>query len=30
MLRTGIQIPKQTDIDKGFQIVYFGHIIINP
>lgn len=30
ILRTGIQIPKQTKIDKGFRIVHFGHIVINP
>ena len=30
MLRTGIQIPEQTIIGKGFRIVHFGHIVINP
>lgn len=30
MLRTGIQIPPQTIIDKGFRIVHFGNIVINP
>ncbi|SDE87716.1 serine O-acetyltransferase [Epilithonimonas hungarica] len=30
MLRTGIQIPAQTKIDKGLRIVHFGHIVINP
>lgn len=30
MLRTGIQIPEQTKIDRGFRIVHFGHIVINP
>ncbi len=30
MLRTGIQIPECTIIDKGFRIVHFGHIVINP
>lgn len=30
MLSTGIQIPENTKIDKGFRIVHFGHIVINP
>lgn len=30
MLRTGIQIPEQTKIDKGLRIVHFGHIVIHP
>lgn len=30
MLKTGIQIPSQTKIDKGFRIVHFGHIVIHP
>lgn len=30
MLATGIQIPEQTQIGKGFRIVHFGHIVINP
>ena len=29
-LRCGIQIPYNTKIDKGFRIVHFGHIVINP
>lgn len=30
MLKTGIQIPSETKIGKGFRIVHFGHIVINP
>lgn len=30
MLRYGIQIPYTTKIGKGFRIVHFGHIVINP
>tara|TARA_R110000868_G_scaffold200988_2_gene448561 strand:- start:519 stop:1064 length:546 start_codon:yes stop_codon:yes gene_type:complete len=30
MLRTGIQIPEQTKIGRGFRIVHFGNIVINP
>lgn len=30
MFKTGIQIPIGTSIDKGFRIVHFGHIVINP
>lgn len=30
MLRTGIQIPASTKIGRGFRIVHFGHIVINP
>jgi serine O-acetyltransferase len=30
MLSTGIQIPEMTKIDRGFRIVHFGHIVINP
>lgn len=30
MLRTGIQIPAETKIGRGFRIVHFGHIVINP
>lgn len=30
MLRTGIQIPVGTQIDKGFRISHFGHIGVNP
>ena len=30
MLRTGIQIPKETKIDNGLRISHFGHIVINP
>ena len=30
MVKTGIQIPPQTKIDKGFRIVHFGNIVINP
>lgn len=30
MLRTGIQIPAETSIGKGFRIVHFGSIVINP
>jgi serine O-acetyltransferase len=30
MLSTGIQIPAITKIDKGFRIVHFGHIVVNP
>jgi len=30
MLSTGIQIPEITKIDKGFRIVHFGHIVVNP
>lgn len=30
MLRTGIQIPYQTKIKKGFWIAHFGNIVINP
>lgn len=30
MYKTGIQIPIGTSIDKGFRIVHFGHIVINP
>lgn len=30
MLSTGIQIPEITKIERGFRIVHFGHIVINP
>ena len=30
MLRTGIQIPVETKIGRGFRIAHFGHIVINP
>jgi serine O-acetyltransferase len=30
MLRTGIKIPECTKVDKGFRIVHFGNIVINP
>jgi len=30
MLKTGIQIPSETKIDRGFRIVHFGNIVINP
>lgn len=30
MYRTGIQIPMNTKIGKGFRIVHFGHIVVNP
>lgn len=30
MLRTGIQVPPETQIGIGFRIVHFGHIVINP
>lgn len=30
MLRTGIQIPEDTKIGRGFRIVHFGPIVINP
>ena len=30
MLRTGIQIPEQTIIGRGFRILHFGHIVIHP
>lgn len=30
MVKTGIQIPPETKIDKGFRIVHFGNIVINP
>lgn len=30
MLQTAIQIPSATKIGKGFRIVHFGHIVINP
>lgn len=30
MLRTGIQIPSKTNIGRGFRIVHFGHVVINP
>lgn len=30
MLRTGIQIPASTKIGRGFRIVHFGNIVINP
>lgn len=30
MLRTGIQIPYQTQIKEGFRIAHFGNIVINP
>lgn len=30
MLRTGIQIPPETNIAEGFRVVHFGHIVINP
>jgi serine O-acetyltransferase len=30
MLKTGIQIPENTKIGKGFRIVHFGNIVINP
>jgi len=30
MLRTGIQIPSQTQIGRGFRIVPFGHIVVTP
>lgn len=30
MYRTGIQIPVGTKIGRGFRIVHFGTIVINP
>lgn len=30
MLRTGIQIPVEATIARGFRIAHFGHIVINP
>ena len=30
MYRTGIQIPYQTKIGRGFRIVHFGAIVVNP
>ena len=30
MLKTGIQIPYNTHIGRGFRIVHFGHIVVNP
>lgn len=30
MLSTAIQIPELTNIDKGFRICHFGHIVVNP
>lgn len=30
MLRTGIQIPPRTQIGRGFRIVHFGTIVVNP
>lgn len=30
MLRYAIQIPYTTKIGRGFRIVHFGHIVINP
>lgn len=30
MMSTNIQIPASTSIGKGFRIVHFGHIIVNP
>jgi serine O-acetyltransferase len=30
MLKTGVQIPGATKIDRGFRIVHFGNIVINP
>lgn len=30
MLKYGIQIPYQTRIGRGFRILHFGHIVINP
>ena len=30
MYRTGIQIPVGTKIGRGFRIVHFGHIVVNP
>lgn len=30
MYQTGIQIPYMTQIGRGFRIVHFGHIVINP
>lgn len=30
MIKTGIQIPYQTKIARGFRIVHFGHIVVNP
>lgn len=30
MLKTGIQIPEQTQIARGFRIIHFGTIVINP
>ena len=30
MFQTGIQIPPEILIEKGFRIVYFGHIVVNP
>lgn len=30
MLKYGIQIPYCTKIGRGFRIVHFGHIVVNP
>ncbi len=30
MFQTGIQIPPEILIEKGFRIVHFGHIVVNP
>lgn len=30
MIKYGIQIPYSTKIGRGFRIVHFGHIVINP
>lgn len=30
MESTGIQIPPSTRIGRGFRIVHFGHIVVNP
>ena len=30
MFKTGIQIPVSTTIGKGFRILHFGTIVINP
>lgn len=30
MFKTGIQIPYMTKIGRGFRIVHFGHIVVNP
>lgn len=30
MWRTGIQIPVETKIERGFRILHFGNIVIHP